>query len=270
MDTKRQDPENGNIDNNKAPEAPVASSEEHITPSPMPRRSRLSKTSFRKSRNTMILSILGIVAILFLLFRYGIPLISDASFLFGKITSSPNENEEETNEEFVPIPRLNSLPKATKDESIKVTGKTIAGLDIEIYLNGDLVDEVTSNDSGGFESVVELTNGENLIKAKAKKNETTSDYSNTVSITVKREGPELTIESPADGGQISGGNPIEVKGKTDPDSSVVVNEFKAIVNSRGEWSYFLTLNGGDNDIKVSSTDAAGNMTEKAIRVHYSQ
>jgi len=249
--------------------SPIAE-KESIIETDMPKSSRLSRKASNKSKQTIILSILAIVGIIFLLFRYGLPIISDAVFLFGKVTSSPSENEEKVNEEFVPIPRLNSLPKATKDESVKVTGRTISGLNIEIYLNGDLVDEVSSNESGGFESVVELTNGENLIKAKAKKNETTSDYSNTVSITVKKEGPELTIETPADGGQISGGNPIEVKGKTDPDSSVIVNEFKAIVNSRGEWSYFLTLNGGDNDIKVSSTDAAGNLTEKAIRVHYSQ
>ncbi|MEK7501978.1 MAG: hypothetical protein AAB609_00470, partial [Patescibacteria group bacterium] len=54
----------------------------------MPRSSHLSKKFQKKSRNTLILSILGIIAILFLMLRYGLPLISDASFLFGRVTSS--------------------------------------------------------------------------------------------------------------------------------------------------------------------------------------
>jgi hypothetical protein len=270
MNENTMSPESDKIEIKEHPEASTTHPNEVSEAQAMPRRSRLSKAGIRKSRNTMILSILGIIAILFLLFRYGIPLISDASFLFGKVTSVPEDNEEEKNETFVPVPRLDSLPKATKEESVKVTGKSISGLDILIYVNGDMVNEVSTDTEGDFESVVELSSGENLIKAKAKKNETTSDFSKTVSITVKKEGPELTIDSPSDGSNINGANPIEVKGKTDPDANVIVNDFQAITNSRGEWSYYLTLKGGDNEIKVTSTDAAGNKTEKTIRVNYSQ
>jgi len=249
------------------------SSEQILKPNqePMPRKSRLNKSFQRKSRNTFIFSVLGIIIILALLFKYGLPLISDASFLFGKITSSPDKNENaKTTEAFVPIPDLDGLPKATKEKLLKVSGSSVTGLTINIYLNGSKETEVKADENGDFETEITLTDGENIIKAKALKGTSESDFSPSQTVSYKVKGPELTIDSPTDGSQITGANPIEVKGKSDPDSSVIVNDFQAIVNSKSEWSYFLTLKGGDNEIKVVSKDGAGNTTEKIIHVTYSQ
>ena len=238
----------------------------------MARRSRLSKNFQKKSRNTLILSILAIAAVLFLLFRYGIPLISDASFLFGRVTSSPDKDANQTseNEAFVPTPNLDSIPKATNKQDIKITGTSQSGITVEIYLNGTRNDEAIVDDNGDFEFNVTLTEGENIIKTKAIKEDNESEFSDSLIIVYKKEGPELSIDSPGDGSEIKGANPIEVKGKTDPDSNVLVNDFQAIINSEGSWSYYLTLKDGDNEIKVVSTDLADNETEKIIRVKYSQ
>lgn len=238
---------------------------------PMPKRSRLSKANVRKSRKTFVLSVLGIIAILFLLFKFGLPLISDASFIFGKVTSSPEKTENTTKDEaFVPVPDLDPLPQATKTPSVKVTGTSLAGLVISVYLNGAATSEVVADSDGNFEKDLKLTEGGNIIKAKAKKGETESNFSESLTISYKTKGPELSIDSPADGTDIHGPNPVEIKGKTDPDANVLVNDFQAITNSSGNWSYMITLVGGGNDIKVISTDAAGNKTEKAIHVNYSQ
>lgn len=236
----------------------------------MPRKSRLSKSFQKKSRNTFILSVLGILAILFLLFRYGLPLISDASFLFGRVTSTPETNEKATEEEFAPVPDLDSLPKATKSEFVRVGGTSATGVTVEIYLNGKKSKEVKVDENGDFETKLTLSEGENIIKARAVKGETQSSFTENVTISFIKEGPELSIDSPSDGAQIKGGSPIEVKGKSDPDTNIIVNDFQAIANSLGEWSYMLTLKDGDNEIKVVSTDAAGNKTEKIIHVTYSQ
>ncbi len=238
---------------------------------PMPKRSRLNKSFQRKSRNTFIFSVLGIIIILALLFKFGLPLISDASFLFGKITSSPDKKETmETEKEFVSAPDLDGLPKATKEKLLRIGGSSISGLTVYVYLNGSKEAEVKADENGDFETNIELTDGENIIKAKALKGASESEFSPSQTVSYKIKGPELSIDSPSDGAQISGANPIEVKGKSDPDSSVIVNDFQAILNNQNEWSYFLTLKGGDNEIKVVSTDGAGNSTEKIIHVNYSQ
>jgi len=260
--------ESSNIDNNPSINVEGGNSEEI---KPMPRKSRLNKSFQRKSRNTFIFSILGIIIILALLLKFGLPLISDASFLFGKVTSTQDKkSDQEVEEEFVPVPSLDGLPNATKEKSLKITGSSISGLTIQIYLNGSKETEVKADENGDFESIVDLTDGDNIIKIRAIKGTTESDFSPSQTVSYKIKGPELTIDSPSDSAQISGANPVEVKGKSDPDGSVIVNDFQAIINSKGEWSYMLTLKGGDNEIKVVSKDAAGNSTEKIIHVNYSQ
>lgn len=272
MDPNNPKQENDNIENIEgANPRDQNSNPEQIQPI-MPRKSRLSKSFQRKSRNTLILSILAIAAILFLLFRYGIPLISDASFLFGRVTNTVSNKEQNPTEEkeFVPVPTLDSLPKATNEGGVKVSGGSRSDLTIVIYLNGKQLSEIKPNENGDFEKELTLSEGENIIKAKALKGENESDFSESLTVVLKKEGPELSIDSPSDGAQISGANPIEVKGKSDPDTNILVNDFQAITNSNGEWSYFLTLKDGDNEIKVIATDAASNKTEKIIHVNYSQ
>jgi hypothetical protein len=236
------------------------------------RKSRLSKSFQKRSRNTLIISILAILGILFLLFRYGLPLISDASFLFGRVTSTDKQTNlnSDKEKEFVPVPSLDSLPKATKESAINLTGTSLPGLKIEIYLNGVNTKSTIVDKNGDFETNINLTEGENIIKAKAIKNSITSNFSDAIVIIFKEKGPELTIDSPSEGAQLSGQKIIEVKGKTDPESSVIVNDFQAIIDSNGNWNYSLTLKGGENEIKIVSTDSAGNLTEKIIRVNYSE
>jgi len=235
----------------------------------MPRSSRLSKKFQKKSRNTLILSILGIIAILFLMFRYGLPIISDASFLFGRVTSSPDTENKTEDKAFLATPDLDTLPEATKEELVTVTGTSLGGEKVAIYLNGSLEDEVEVTD-GTFEKEIKLTIGGNIIKAKAIKGEIESEFSNSVNISLIKEGPELSIDSPGDNSELKGANPIEVKGKTDPDVTVTVNDFQAVSSSDGSYAYLLTLKEGGNEIKVIAIDAAGNKTEKTIRVNYSK
>ena len=236
------------------------------------RRSRLSKKSERKSTQTLVLSVLGIAAVLFLLFRYGIPLISDASFLFGRVTSSPKTDDSSKKDEdkHVPSPDLDSLPKATKEQNITITGTSLSSLKVSIYLNGSKDNETEVSDDGTFEFSVELSERDNIIKAKAFNDKGESDFSDSVSINYKKSGPELSIDSPSDNADLKGQNPIEVKGKTDPDVTVTINDFQAVTSSDGTYSYLLTLKGGGNEIKAIAVDLAGNKTEKIIRVNYSQ
>ncbi len=233
------------------------------------RRSRLSKKAEKKSIQTIFLSFLGIAIILFFLFRYGIPLISDASFFFSRIlTTGENKKQNEDKETFVPVPQLDPLPKATKENRIKITGTSLSGLSITLYLNGSKEDETEVSEDGTFEFFVTLTEGENIIKAKAINTEKESEFSGAVVISYKKSGPELSIDTPKDGETVSGPNPYSVTGKTEQDTTVTVNDFQAII-SEDSWTYALTLKDGENEIKVISLDLAGNKTEKTIKINYS-
>ncbi len=237
------------------------------------RKSRLSRKYQKKSTQTLILSILGIAAVLFLLFRYGIPLLSDASFLFGRITGritggSQIQQEKKDQENYVPPPDLDPLPKATKEQDIKVTGSSLSDLDVVLFLNGAQKDKVEVSPDGTFEFNISLTEGENIIKVKGVKNSLESEFSDSLVISYKKEGPSLSIDSPKDGETVSEPNPYNITGKVDPDTRVTVNDFQAIISAE-TWTYALTLKDGENEIKVVAIDSAGNKTEKIIKINYS-
>lgn len=233
------------------------------------RRSRLSKKAEKKSMQTIFLSFLGIAVIIFLLLRYGIPLISEFSFFAGQIIPNSSDKNENTdkNDAYVPVPDIDSLPKATKEQNINITGTSLSGLTVYLYLNGSKDDEMEVVEDGTFEFSVKLTEGENIIKAKAIKDKNESEFSDSTVVVYKKSGPELSLESPEDGSEVKN-SPVEVKGKTDPDSIVTVNDFQAIINSEGNWSYFLSLKQGDNEVKIISVDLAGNKTEKTVHFNF--
>lgn len=269
MKLKHQKNKSDNIENTSTPEVTKTPQEEINVTEAMPRRSRLSKSSFRKSRNTMILSILGIIAILFLLLRYGIPLISDASFIVGRVTSSPDKKTITENDKFLATPDLDLPEKATKEDHITISGTSLGGDKVKIYVNGSFDSEADINEDRSFEVRIKLSEGENIIKAKAIKDNEESEFSDSVIVSYIKKGPELSIDSPTDGSEIKNTNPIEIKGKSDPDTTITVNDFQAVSSSDGAYTYLLTLRDGGNDIKVIAIDLAGNKTEKSIHVNYS-
>ncbi len=238
----------------------------------MAKRSRLTNKAKKKSTQTLILTIIGIILILFILLKYGIPFISDLSFFTGRATSSTSNNNSSNKDEegFIPVPQVDPLPKATNKDELKITGSSLAGLTVQLYLNGSREDESEVGSDGSFEFRPKLTEGDNILKIRAMKNDKEGDFSSSYTVKYSKKEPEITIESPSDGANISGANPIEVKGRTNGENTILVNDFQAIINPDGSWHYNLTLKGGDNEIKVVATDAAGNKAQKTIHVNYSQ
>lgn len=238
----------------------------------MSKRSRLLKKAQKRSTQTLILSLVGIVLILFIFLRYGIPFLSDFSF-FASNALSTGDSKDKKNEDkniFISAPRLDSIPKATNQKNLKITGTSLAGLSVQIYLNGNREEEKEVEADGSFEFEINLTEGENIIKVRAAKGEKTSDFSDSKFVNFKNKPPELTIESPNEGANISGQNPHEIKGKTDdPDNKILINDFQAITKADGSWVYMATYKGGENELKIVAIDAAGNKTEKTLKINYS-
>lgn len=237
------------------------------------KRSRLSSTIEKKSKKQLYLSVVGIVVILFLLIKFGVPaLINFSLFLGGFHTSSTGTTNNQTNSSPVLPPTLNQTFTATNSATISVSGTGVAKESIELFVNSELVSTQNTKDDGTFNfSNVALTDGINSIKARAKQSNKESNFSDPIQITFSNKQPTLTVDSPSDGESFSGGNnTITVSGKTDPDDKVTVNGFWAIVDDKGVYSYNLRLQNGDNQIKVIATDNAGNITEKDLKVNYSQ
>lgn len=236
------------------------------------KRSRLSRRLESQSKKSFYFSILGILIILFILVRFGIPLLINFSlFISGSKSSSESENSNSAS--FVAPPVIDPLPyDATSSAQISISGKAFPEQTINLYINDELVDKVSviDNDSFIFKDII-LKPGENSIKTKALADDKKqSDYSNTITVSLKKEPPALSVDSPSDNQSFpKDENTANVSGKTDPGVKVTVNDFWAIVDSDGKFSYTLKLHDGDNQIKIIATDDAGNKTEKEIKVTYS-
>lgn len=232
-------------------------------------RSRLSKRMESKTKKNLALSVLGIILIILLALRFGIPsLINLSLFLSGSKNNQEQSKIQDTS--FIAPPVLDSFPQATASANVIISGITLKKQTINLYINGDLVDSTKAGDDGKFSFKQTLKPGENTIKAKIIVNEKESDFSNTITIAYKSAPPFLNVNSPADGQSFSKDkNIVEIKGATDPDVKVTVNGFWAIINSSGEFSYSFPLQNGENKIKVIAIDIAGNKTEKEIKVPYS-
>lgn len=234
-------------------------------------QSRLSRTAERKNKTQLLLSLGGIIVILFVLFKFGIPALTNLS-LFLSSKNTTQDTATSNSKAVIPAPLINEPFTATNSAHITVSGTADKQTTVELYVNSTMVDSQKAQNDGTFSFTgVSLTQQQNTIQTKAKTKDATSDYSDTWNVNFLQKAPTLTIDTPHDNDSFDSSHPtVVVSGKTDPDARVTVNGFWAIVTGNGTYAYTLALQNGDNHIDVIATDAAGNSTTQSITVHHSQ
>lgn len=231
-------------------------------------RSRLSKRMEQRTKKNLILSVFGIILIIFLVFKFGIPLLVNLSLFLSGSQSKVETNVQ--NPSFIAPPILDSFPQATASANIIISGIASKNQTINLYINDNLVDTVNAGDDGRFSFKETVKPGENTITAKVVVDKKESDISNSIITSFKNAPPSLNVNSPTDGQSFSKDqNTVNVRGATDTDTKVTINGFWAITDSNGEFSYNLPLQNGDNKVKIEAIDVAGNKTTKEIKVTYS-
>lgn len=232
-------------------------------------KSRLSRRMEQKTKKNLLLNVLGIILVLLLILKFGIPLLINLS-LFLSGSKGNLEQSENKDPSFIAPPILNSFPQATSSANIIITGLASKDQTINLYINDNLIDSSKTKDDGSFSFKETITPGENTIKAKAIARNKESEFSAIITTSFKSAPPSLNISSPSDGQSFSKDqNVTEVKGTTDSDVKITVNGFWAITDDAGNFSYSLLLQNGENKIKIEAVDIAGNRTEKEIKVTYS-
>jgi len=230
-------------------------------------RSRLSRRIEAKTKKNLFLSVLGIILVLLLTFKFGLPLLINLSiFLSGG--KGNQEQLEKKDLSFISPPILSSLPQATSSASIIISGVSSKGQTIKLYINDVFIGETKTKEDGVFSFEEEIKAGENIIKAKAVQGDKESEFSKNITLALKSTPPSLRINFPSDGQSLKDQNTVDVQGTTDPDVKVTVNGFWAITDSIGSFSYRLPLQNGESKIRIIATDIAGNKTEKEIRVTF--
>ncbi len=232
-------------------------------------KSRLSRRTESQSRKNLFLSILGIVVVLVLLVKFGIPLLVNFSlFLSGQ--KKPDMSSKSSQTTYLSPPVLDQTTNATNSADFIITGTAVKNEEIDLYVNDLLSSKKIAEDNGNFSFQVTLQTGENKIKAKVAKDNKESDFSNELDVTYRNAPPSLSLDSPTDGQKFEKDqNTIQVLGKTDSGVRITVNGFWAVIGENNNFSYSLLLQNGDNTINIVAQDQAGNKIEKDIKVTYS-
>ena len=228
-------------------------------------RNRVRNTLYK---NTAI-SIAAIIVVLIFIIFFGLKLLVNFSLLLGRIKSI-GEIPITSQNEFVLPPTLNPLPEATNSAVIEISGVgSQPGQTIELFLNGNsLKSALIDSDSRFTFAQIRLEIGENQIKARAKGNGNESDFTEEVILVYETTPPALEVTEPFDGQIVKKTGEIRVVGKTEPDATILVNEFLPIVDGNGNFYYRMPLLAGENTIKVTARDRAGNQTTNEIKVTF--
>jgi len=231
--------------------------------------SRMTRFEERKQQRRLVLSLMGILAVVVFLGLFGLKILVNFSLLVDRIRgTSPVVPQAQ---QLILAPVLDPLPQATNSATVSVTGSGQSGLTLVVYLNEREVKKLTIGEDGTFR-IPSLTaaEGANSVSAKLIDDKgNMSDLSNVVSIQVRKTPPPLDIASPEDNATINGdSNTVGVNGKTLEDVSVTINDRYVVVRSDGSFSYNYPLNEGDNTIRILATDLAGNQTLIERRVKY--
>ena len=233
------------------------------------RRSRLYKRVEDKSKKNLLLTVFGIILIIAIVIKFGVPtIINFTLFISGSKNSEQNIKPNDIT--FLPAPFLNPLPIATNSAEVLISGAASPNQTIILYINDNLVNKTETQKNGNFSFREALTKNENVIKVKAKVNEKESEFSQGLNISYINTPPSLIVTSPTNDQSFSKDqNTVEVKGTTDAQIKITVSDFWAITDQSNHFSYVLPLKEGENQVKIVATDQAGNKTEKIIRVIYS-
>lgn len=206
---------------------------------------------------TIVLIVLGLV--------FGIPLFSKFVGLFTKNSSQQQSTQSTTT---LLAPNVSTLPKYTNQQSISIKGTAQPNSTIKIFFNNSS-DETVTDGSGNFAANVTLTKGVNTIYAKTvDSNGNESQPSVSYSVNYTNQTPNLTVNTPQNNQNFYGSasKSLDIQGSTDAGNTVTINDHIAILDANGKFSYSIDLQNGDNQLKIVSTDLAGNKKEIDLKV----
>src|SRR5258706_16114681 len=131
----------------------------------MAARSRLSQKQKSKSVKQLFLSIAGIIVILFLLVKLGIPMLINFSLFLAGVKGGASNSQDTNSSTILLPPILNPTYSATNSATISVTGTAIAKQSIQLFLNDEQIDATDTKSDGSFSfNNIVLNQGQNIIK----------------------------------------------------------------------------------------------------------
>ena len=235
----------------------------------MARQSRLARSEERKNIKRAALFGTLTVGIIIAFIFLGLPAVAKfAGFLSNlKKGNTPVEISDTT----PPAPPIfERFAEHTKEQQLKISGKTEPGAIITLFLNTN-DEEIIANNDGEFNYTFKLRKGENTISAKTKDSAgNESQESKVYEVVFDNESPDLEVTSPEEGKEYYGSKErqITIEGLTEDGVSLTINDRIVAVDEDRTFTFLTTLNEGKNNFNIKATDKAENQTEMDFSVSF--
>lgn len=230
-------------------------------------RSRLAEVERKKTSGLIFFSLIIILAIGFIAVKFGLELLVKMAVILAP-KSQPVFQEQKR---LLPPPVINSTPNATNSAQISISGYASPVALVSLIVNGSLADSSEADSDGYFETKIQLDKGDNFVSVKYT-DSSLNESRESQSITINRddEPPMLIIESPSGGAILHGQDQktVEIKGKTEAETSLTINNRYASIQSDGSFLSRIQLQEGENEITILAKDKAGNLTERKISLRW--
>jgi len=237
------------------------------------RRSRLESQENKRFIRQTFLIIFTTIALLAGIVFLGIPAFIKFAVFLGNLRSN-SQPVAQTDTIPPATPLLDPIVPATASAKLDLSGSSEASSTVHLYINGIKETDTAANGAGDFVFTgIGLVKGLNRFYVNAlDRSGNESLPSSTQSIVYDSDAPTLSVSSPSDGQAFYGPTVlvISVKGLTDPDNSLTMNDRLVVVQSDGTFNDRIELQEGDNHLKFSATDRAGNVTTADLTVKYSR
>jgi hypothetical protein len=226
--------------------------------------SRMFRHKRKKALTYLILGIVGVIG----LFTIGFQLIINGSVFVANLFGNKSDTTQFENQVLAEIV-INDIPSATNSSELKISGNTYNIDTLLIFLNDRQIKKLSISADNEFETLVSgLKDGENEIYFEGEvKDSKTKKKSEIFLISSKTSKPMIEVTSPSDNSTTPQSN-INIKGKTDTDVYLRINNLPAVVSSEGNFNQNIQLAEGENKILLLAEDSAGNIVELTLTVIY--
>ena len=233
-------------------------------------RSRLARLEEKRDFRKATILTLGTILVLVGAVTLGIPVLVRVAMFVGDLKSNGVVDKTD----LIPPgpPQIITSFEATNNADQAISGLGEPGTTVYLTLNSQPVGNVVTGEDGVWKFVkVSLKDESNTFEAVAVDTAgNKSVNSKPVTVLYMTAAPKLEIEKPQDSQEVSGQDSrVEVKGMSDGNVRLTLNDRLIIVASDGNFSSSYNLNPGDNQLVFKATDKAGNETTKEIFVKYS-
>jgi hypothetical protein len=211
----------------------------------------------------------GVLAVAFLIF-FGLIVIPNVIRFFGN-----QGNQATFDDSGLPpqVPLLSSPVTATSSASLNLKGYNEKGNQVVLLQNGQETQRATVEDDGSFSFDTTLSTGDNRFTLYAidpanKESEVSREYL----VVFDNQPPKLEVADLQDKQSVQGkkNQMLSIKGTTDPDTKVTLNDRLVFSKEDGSFTTQQRLENGENTLTFKATDQAGNTTEKKIIVTFSE